>query len=57
MRVLIFVISMILFLASWYVMAQAFNNPGYEALIFSVGILLFTVSIMIPFMARGRRRS
>ena len=48
---------MILFLGSWYVMAQAFNNPGYEALIFSGGILLFTISIMIPFMARGRRRS
>lgn len=57
MRVLIFVISMILFLASWYVMAQAFNNPGYEALIFAGGIVLFTLSIMIPFMARGRRRS
>jgi hypothetical protein len=48
---------MILFLASWYVMAQAFNNPGYEAIIFAGGIVLFTLSIMIPFMARGRRRS
>jgi len=57
MRILIFVISMVLFLASWYVMAQAFNNPGYEALIFTGGIILFTLSIMIPFMARGRRRS
>ena len=57
MRVVIFLLSMILFLGSWYVMAQAFNNPGYEALIFSGGILLFTISIMIPFMARGRRRS
>ena len=57
MRVFIFVLSMVLFLASWYVMAQAFNVPGYEALIFTGGILLFTISIMIPFMARGRRRS
>ena len=57
MRVLIFVISMILFLASWYVMAQAFNVPGYEGLVFAGGFILFTLSIMIPFMARGRRRS
>jgi hypothetical protein len=55
MRVLIFLLSMILFLASWYVMAQAFNVPGYEAVIFGGGIVLFTLSIMIPFMARGRR--
>lgn len=57
MRIIIFVISMVLFLASWFVMAQAFNVPGYEGLVFTGGIILFTLSIMIPFMARGRRRS
>ena len=57
MRVFIFVLSMVLFLASWFVMAQAFNVPGYEGLVFTGGIVLFTISIMIPFMARGRRRS
>ena len=57
MRVLIFLLSIVLFLASWYVMALSFNVPGYQAWVFGGGILLFTLSIAIPFMSRGRRRS
>lgn len=57
MRILIFILSMVLLLASWYVMALSFNVPGYQAWVFSAGIILFTISVAIPFMSRGRRRS
>lgn len=43
-----FVISLVLFVAGFYIMGSAFYVTGFEAAVFIGGILVSTIGLMIP---------
>lgn len=49
MKVFAFIVSFVIFLASLYLMALAFQVVGWELLLFTVGILGVAISFAIPF--------
>jgi hypothetical protein len=48
MNILLLILTGVIFLGSFPVMSFAFQVPGYEALIFTVGILMSVLAWMIP---------
>lgn len=48
MNIIAFVISLLLFVAGFYIMGSAFYVAGYESLVFLGGILCSTLGIFIP---------
>ena len=48
MKIIGFVAALVFFLAGIYVLALAFQIPGYETLVFIGGILLIAVGVAIP---------
>ncbi len=49
MKVFVFVVAFVIFLASLYLFTLAFAVPGFEALIFSGGIIGVVIAFAIPF--------
>jgi hypothetical protein len=47
-RVFVFVISFVIFLASLYLFSLAFSVVGWEALLFVAGIIGVSISFAIP---------
>ena len=48
MKIIAFVISLVLFVAGFYVMGSAFYVPGVEGLVFIAGILCTSLGLAIP---------
>ena len=48
MKVFVFVVALIIFVGSLYLMSLAFAVEGYEALLFTAGILGVSLSFAIP---------
>ena len=48
MNILLLILTGVILLGSFPVMSFAFQVPGYEALIFTVGILMSVLAWMIP---------
>ena len=48
MNIIAFVVSLLLFVAGFYVMGSAFYVTGFEAITFFAGILLTALGIFIP---------
>ena len=48
MKVVVFLVSLVIFVASLYVFSLAFAMPGLELPIFFAGIVLVTISFVIP---------
>lgn len=48
MRIVAFIISFVLFIASLYVFSLAFALPGFELPVFFGGIVLIVIAFAIP---------
>lgn len=48
MKIIVFIVSLAIFVAGLYLMGSAFYVPGWEALVFGAGILATCISIAIP---------
>lgn len=48
MNLIVFLISLVLFIGGFWVMGSAFYVPGLESLVFFLGILCTTVGVIIP---------
>ena len=48
MKIIVFLVSLAIFVAGLYLMGSAFYVPGWEAWVFMAGILATCVSIAIP---------
>jgi hypothetical protein len=48
MNILLLILTGVIFLGSFPVMSFAFQVPGYEAVIFAVGVLMSVFAWMIP---------
>lgn len=57
--VLTFVLAMVLFVGGLLVMGYAFDTPGLELIMFSVGLIMLFVASAIPALhwRAGHRRS
>ena len=48
MNIIVFLISLVLFVGGFWVMGSAFYVPGIESLVFFLGILCSAAGIFIP---------
>ena len=48
MKIIGFLVSLALFVGGFYVMGNAFYVPGFEALVFLLGIACSTLGVAIP---------
>lgn len=48
MNIIAFVVSLVLFVGGFYVMGSAFYVPGWESVLFVLGILCTTLGFIIP---------
>ena len=57
MKVFVFVICFVMFIAAWWLFALAFRIPGFEFILFASGLLLMALACGIPFsMMRSASR-
>lgn len=54
MNVVAFVIAMVIFSFGLWLMSFAFEVPGFEAILFFVGILCAAIAVAIPANLLGR---
>lgn len=48
MNIIVFVLSLVLFVGGFWVMGSAFYVPGIESLVFGAGLLLTSLGVFIP---------
>lgn len=48
MKVLVFIVSLAIFLAGLYLFGLAFQVPGWEIAVFTAGIIVTGIAIAIP---------